>query len=149
MSHVDDLTYRLNMGFITEREFDRQYDDAQYEDYMDRLDYEAQMERAYQEDMEKQYEEYCQEEYKKYVKSLAATKGGHTHNHQRNALKRMRRCRGCDKPITKYEGFKSHFSGHICMECHVEDCLEHASMVGISIQWPLFEELYNPYIRRK
>lgn len=88
MSHVDDLTYRLNMGFITEREFDRQYDDARYEDYMDRLDYESQREREYQEDMEKQYEEYCQEEYKKYVKSIAATKGGHTHNHQRNALER-------------------------------------------------------------
>ena len=55
---------------------------------MERLDYEAQRQREYQEDMEKQYEEYCQEEYKKYVKSLAATKGGHTHNHQRNALER-------------------------------------------------------------
>lgn len=87
MSYVDDLTYRLNMGLITEREFNRQYDDAQYEDYMDRLD-EAQREREYQEYMEKQYEEYCQEEYKKYVKSLAATKGRHTHNHQRNALER-------------------------------------------------------------
>ena len=81
MSHIDDLNYRLNMGFITEREFDRQYEDAVYEDYMDRLDYEAEREKEYQEELDKQYNEYLHEEYKKYVQSLAATKGGHTHNH--------------------------------------------------------------------
>ena len=76
-------------------------------------------------------------------------KGGHTHNHVKNAHKRMKHCVVCDKPITKYEGFSSRFTGHICMECRIEDCREHAVMVGISTTGSLFDELRNPYIKWK
>lgn len=76
-------------------------------------------------------------------------KGGHTHNHLKNAHKRMKHCAICDKPITKYEGFSSRFIGHICMECYIEECREHAVMAGIPTIGSLFDDLRNPYIRRK
>lgn len=76
-------------------------------------------------------------------------KGGHTHNHVKNAHKRMKHCAICDKPITKYEGFSSRFIGHICMECYIEECREHAVMAGIPTIGSLFDDLRNPYIRRK
>lgn len=78
-----------------------------------------------------------------------AMKGGHTHNHVNNAHKRMKHCVICDKPITKYEGFNSMFTGHICMECYIEECREHAVMAGIPTIGSLFDNLRNPFIRWK
>lgn len=84
-------------------------------------------------------------------------KGGHTHNHVKNAHKRMKKCHTCGKPITKYEGFSSKIIGHICMECRIElctgcrikDCREHAVIVGIPTTGSLFNDLRNPYIKWK
>lgn len=84
--------------------------------------------------------------WKRYKPNL---KGGHTHNHVKNAHKRMKKCNICGKPITKYEGFSSRFTGHICMECRIEDCREHAVMVGISTTGSSFDDLRNPYIKWK
>lgn len=84
-----------------------------------------------------------------FVKYKPNMKGGHTHNHVKNAHKRMKHCAICYKPITKYEGFSSRFIGHICMECYIEECREHAVMAGIPTIGSLFDDLRNPYIRRK
>lgn len=145
MSHVGDLYHRLNMGVISERDFYRQYDDAQYDDYIERLEIEYRAEMMRNEDAE--YEEYCREEYKKYVRSFAAPKGGHTHNCKKNALKRLKRCHICDKPITKYEGYRSRAIGHICMECWKSECEENAGMAGIPLDPNAFNFLRNPYIK--
>lgn len=63
--------------------------DAQYDEYIERLECEYRAEMLRNEDAE--YEEYCQEEYKKYVRSLAAPKGGHTHNCKKNVAMRLKR----------------------------------------------------------
>ena len=76
-------------------------------------------------------------------------KGGHRHNHIRNATSRMRRCNICDKPITKYEGFSMRFYGHICMECRKLDVEEYCQAVGLNLSPSAFSFLRNPYIRRK
>ena len=75
-------------------------------------------------------------------------KGGHTHNHVKNAHKRMRRCRICDNPITKYEGFKAPWYGHICLDCYFEECKEEASMCGIPFGWEKSDNFYRSFIRR-
>lgn len=75
-------------------------------------------------------------------------KGGHTHNHVKNAHKRMRRCRICDNPITKYEGFKAPWYGHICLDCYFEECKEEACMCGIHFGWKKSDNFYRDFIRR-
>lgn len=52
MSHVERLYHQLNMGFISQRDFDRQYDDAQYDDYIERLEIESRAEMRRNEDAE-------------------------------------------------------------------------------------------------
>ena len=74
-------------------------------------------------------------------------KGGHTHNCKKNALKRLKRCHICDKPITKYEGYRSRAIGHICMECWKSECEENAGMAGIPLDPNVFNFLRNPYIK--
>ena len=75
-------------------------------------------------------------------------KGGHTHNHVKNAHERMRRCRICDNPITKYEGFKSPWYGHICLDCYFEECEEEAYMCGIPFGGKRSDNFYRDFIRR-
>ena len=78
-------------------------------------------------------------------------KGGH--HHRRNysqcsqCAKRLKRCHICDKPITKYEGYRSRFTGHICMECWKSECEEYAGMAGIPLDPNAFNFLRNPYIK--
>lgn len=75
-------------------------------------------------------------------------KGGHTHNHVKNAHERMRRCRICDNPITKYEGFKAPWYGHICLDCYFKECMEEACMCGIPFRWKRSDNFYRDFIRR-
>ena len=75
-------------------------------------------------------------------------KGGHTHNHVKNAHERMRRCRICDNPITKYEGFKAPWYGHICLDCYFEECNEEAYMCGIPFGWKKSDNFYRSFISR-
>lgn len=60
-------------------------------------------------------------------------KGGHRHNHIRNAHKRMRKCHVCGEPIVKgCEVLGYRFSEFQCRICRTEECREQARLVGIS-----------------
>ena len=67
-------------------------------------------------------------------------KGGHTHNHIRNAHKRMRKCHICGEPIvTGCEVLGYRFSEFQCRGCRTEECLEQACLVGLSFGGCEFE----------
>lgn len=157
MSHVQDLYRQEALGLISSREFDRRFDDAVEQDMIDSMA---------QRDLDAEYETYIDEARKEYYEDIIKSmnphdrkhvlnpsrmdlKGGHTHNHVKNANKRMKKCNICGKPITKYEGFSSRFIGHICMECYIEECREHAVMAGIPTIGSLFDDIRNPFIRCK
>ena len=60
-------------------------------------------------------------------------KGGHRHNHIRNARKRMRKCHICGEPIVKgCEVLGYRFSEFQCRNCRTEECREQACLVGLS-----------------
>lgn len=58
-------------------------------------------------------------------------KGGHRHNHIRNAHKRMRKCHICDEPIVKGCEYTDGFSAFQCRRCRTEECREQACLVGL------------------
>lgn len=67
-------------------------------------------------------------------------KGGHRHNHIRNAHKRMRKCHVCGEPIVKgCEVLGYRFSEFQCRGCRTEECLEQACLVGLSFGGCEFE----------
>ena len=76
-------------------------------------------------------------------------KGGHMHNHVRNAHKRMHRCHICDAPITKYEGIMLWFyGGHICLDCWRLECEEEASLTGLTFrEKDFYDGFRNPFSR--
>ena len=60
-------------------------------------------------------------------------KGGHTHNHVKNAHKRMQKCHICGEPIVKgCEVLGYRFSEFQCRSCRTEECLEQACLLGLS-----------------
>ncbi len=59
-------------------------------------------------------------------------KGGHRHNHIRNAQKRMRKCHICGEPIVWGCEFTDGFSEFQCRSCRTEECIEQACLVGLS-----------------
>lgn len=59
-------------------------------------------------------------------------KGGHRHNHVRNATARMRKCHVCGEPIVKGCEYKDGFSEFQCRSCRTEECREQACLVGLS-----------------
>lgn len=67
-------------------------------------------------------------------------KGGHRHNHIRNAHKRMRKCHICGEPIvTGCEVLGYRFFEFQCRSCRTEECLEQAYLVGLSFGGCEFE----------
>ena len=58
-------------------------------------------------------------------------KGGHRHNHIRNAHKRMRKCHVCGEPIVKGCEYTDGFSEFQCRSCRTEECREQACLVGL------------------
>ncbi len=67
-------------------------------------------------------------------------KGGHRHNHIRNAHKRMRKCHVCGEPIvTGCEVLGYRFSEFQCRSCRTEECREQACLVGLSFGGCEFE----------
>ena len=58
-------------------------------------------------------------------------KGGHRHNHIRNAHKRMRKCHICGEPIVKGCEYTDGFSEFQCRSCRTEECREQACLVGL------------------
>ena len=58
-------------------------------------------------------------------------KGGHRHNHVRNAHKRMRKCHICGEPIVKGCEYTDGFSEFQCRSCRTEECREQACLVGL------------------
>lgn len=67
-------------------------------------------------------------------------KGGHRHNHVRNAYKRMRKCHVCGEPIVKgCEVLGYRFNEFQCRSCRTEECREQACLVGISFGGCEFE----------
>ena len=67
-------------------------------------------------------------------------KGGHRHNHIRNAHKRMRKCHVCEKPIvTGCEVLGYRFNEFQCRSCRTEECREQACLVGLSFGGCEFE----------
>lgn len=59
-------------------------------------------------------------------------KGGHRHNHIRNAHKRMRKCHVCGGPIVKGCEYTDGFSEFQCRSCRTEECREQAYLLGLS-----------------
>ena len=59
-------------------------------------------------------------------------KGGHRHNHVRNATARMRKCHICGEPIVKGCEYTDGFSEFQCRSCRTEECREQACLVGLS-----------------
>ena len=60
-------------------------------------------------------------------------KGGHRHNHVRNATARMRKCNICGEPIVMgCEVLGYRFSEFQCRSCRTEECREQACLVGLS-----------------
>jgi len=60
-------------------------------------------------------------------------KGGHRHNHIRNAHKRMRKCHICGETIVKgCEVLSYGFNEFQCRCCRTEECREQACLVGLS-----------------
>ncbi len=67
-------------------------------------------------------------------------KGGHRHNHIRNAHKRMRKCHVCGEPIVwgcEVIGYR--FNEFQCRSCRTEECREYACLVGLSFGGCEFE----------
>lgn len=67
-------------------------------------------------------------------------KGGHRHNHVRNAHKRMRKCHVCGEPIVwgcEVIGYR--FNEFQCRSCRTEECREQAGLLGISFGGCEFE----------
>lgn len=67
-------------------------------------------------------------------------KGGHTHNHIKNARKRMRKCHICGEPIVwgcEVIGYR--FNEFQCRSCRTEECREQACLVGLSFGGCEFE----------
>lgn len=156
MSHVHELYRQEALGLISSREFDRRFDDAVEQDMIDSMA---------QRDIDAEYEAYIEEARKEYYEDIINSmnphdrkhelnpgrmdlKGGHRHNHVKNAHERMRRCRICDNPITKYEGFKAPWYGHICLDCYFQESMEEAYMCGIPFGWKKSDNFYRSFIRR-
>ena len=59
-------------------------------------------------------------------------KGGHNHNHIRNAHKRMKKCHVCGEPIVKGCEYTDGFSEFQCRSCRIEECREQAYLVVVS-----------------
>lgn len=53
-----------------------------------------------------------------------------------------------DIAITKYEGYKAPWYGHICLDCYFEECMEEAYMCGIPFGWKRSDNFYRSFIRR-
>lgn len=141
MSHVQELYRQEALGIISPREFDRRFDDAVEQDLID-----SRVER----DLDAEYEAYIAEAQNEYYEDMLNSmlpherkhalnpnrmdlKGGHRHNHIRNAHKRMRKCHVCGEPIVKgCEFFGYGFNEFQCRSCRTEECLEQACLVGIS-----------------
>lgn len=140
MSHVQDLYRQEAMGLISSREFDRLFDDAVEQDMVD---------ASVQKNIDDAYEEYIEQARKEYYDGLLNSmtpherkhslnpsrmdlKGGHTHNHIRNAHKRMRKCHICGEPIVKGCEYTDGFSEFQCRSCRTEECREQACLVGLS-----------------
>ena len=66
-------------------------------------------------------------------------KGGHRHNHIRNAHKRMRKCHVCGEPIVKGCEYTDGFSEFQCRSCRIEECREQACLVGLSFGGVTFQ----------
>ena len=67
-------------------------------------------------------------------------KGGHHHNHIKNAHKRMRKCHICGEPIVwgcEVIGYR--FSEFQCRSCRTEECREQACLVGLSFGGVTFQ----------
>ena len=66
-------------------------------------------------------------------------KGGHRHNHIKNAHKRMRKCHICGEPIVKGCEYTDGFSEFQCRSCRTEECREQACLVGLSFGGVTFQ----------
>jgi len=67
-------------------------------------------------------------------------KGGHRHNHIRNAHKRMRKCHICGEPIVKgCEVIGYTFHEFKCRSCKTEEYNELATLAGVSFDSWSFE----------
>lgn len=67
-------------------------------------------------------------------------KGGHRHNHIKNAHKRMRKCHICGEPIVwGCEVIGYGFNEFQCRSCRTEECREQAGLLGISFGGCEFE----------
>lgn len=69
--------------------------------------------------------------FKVYLGLTLCMKGGHRHNHIRNAHKRMRKCHVCGDPIVKGCEYTDGFSEFQCRRCRTEECREQACLVGL------------------
>ncbi|SHL06285.1 hypothetical protein SAMN05720762_10489 [Fibrobacter sp. UWH4] len=58
-------------------------------------------------------------------------KGGHCHNHIRNARKRMRKCHICGEPIVNGCEYTDGISEFQCRSCRTEEWREVACLVGL------------------
>lgn len=148
MSHVHELYRQEALGLISSREFDRRFDDAVEQDMIDSMA---------QRDIDAEYEAYIDEARKEYYEDIINSmnphdrkhalnpgrmdlKGGHRHNHIRNAHKRMRKCHICGEPIvTGCEVLGYRFSEFQCRSCRTEECIEQACLVGLSFGGCEFE----------
>jgi hypothetical protein len=141
MSHVQELYRQEALGLISSREFDRRFDDAVEQDMIDSMA---------QRDLDAEYEAYIREAEKEYYEDIINSmpphdrkhelnpgrmdlKGGHRHNHIRNAHKRMRKCHVCDDPIVWGCEVISDWTNaeFMCRECCRNDAKDYCSAVGI------------------
>jgi len=147
MSHVQDLYRQEALGIISSREFDRRFDDAVEQDMMD-----SRAER----DLDAEYEAYIAEAQNEYYEDMLNSmlpherkhalnpnrmdlKGGHRHNHIRNAHKRMRKCNVCGEPIVNGCEYTDGFSEFQCRSCRTEECRDQACIVGLSFGGVTFQ----------
>jgi len=66
-------------------------------------------------------------------------KGGHRHNHIRNAHMRMRKCNVCGEPIVNGCEYTDGFSEFQCRSCRTEECRDQACIVGLSFGGVTFQ----------
>ena len=129
MSHVHELYRQEALGLISSREFDRRFDDAVEQDMIDSMA---------QRDLDAEYEAYIEEAQKEYYEDIINSmnphdrkhefnpgrmdlKGGHRHNHIRNARLRGNVCPYCDGIIAKGCGERRYDGVLFCTECAQAD----------------------------
>ena len=113
MSHVHELYRQEALGLISSREFDRRFDDAVEQDIINSMPPHDRKHELNPGRMD--------------------LKGGHRHNHIKNAHKRMRKCHVCEEQIVKGCEVISDWTNaeFMCRECCRNDAEDYCSAVGI------------------